>query len=664
MLRRSTRAIFGFSLRRATKYPQSRSVCPFSTNFNLSGPALPPKLATIEKFQFPKKTHTVAQVSEEPDKYISKKTQITLHGWIDHKPTKLSKELLFVNFRDCQTACIAQLMASDAETVAKLRKLKPEDAIAVTGTVVPRHGQPGLWDLSVDAVYLLNSAGLVGLQYESLKTTSPFDFPPEMRYLQLRQKQFQNILRKRSQAALEARNTLVSEGFVEVETPLLFKSTPEGAREFLVPTRRKNSFYALPQSPQQYKQLLMASGVPKYFQIAKCFRDEDLRADRQPEFAQIDLEMAFASPSDVQEVVEKLVSRIWQKVGEKRIYVPKGSTELELYDPETHGGFPKMKYAEALSRYGIDKPDLRSTLEFIDVSEYVENVANKQFGVIEVCVLRGVDKEGLDQIKNPENYKARMPAVQDLDQDLGQFLQSVPFATFKNVDGLKSKLKLQQGRDVIAISDRASFPYENPTPLGRLRQVAIEAFPNNWRRTYNGEVPKHVFVAHWMEEFPLFSPLEVDTEAKYPVYDFSKFVATHHPFTMLKMEDYDLLANEETFLRVRGDHYDLVMNGVEVGGGSRRIHDPALQNYIFHNILKIKQPEKLFGHLLKAFESGCPPHAGLAIGFDRMIAMLLGHQSIRNVIAFPKNQSGSDVVVGSPSKVEATRLRDYHVQVR
>lgn len=658
---------------------------------------LPEKQVTIEKFNFPKKTHTIEDISLKFSALESTKSPVTLHGWIDTKLKKFNKKLLFGKLRDSGSK-VVQFVVNDEALVKKTKELRVEDAVSITGTVGKKPAksaqqqkeaeeQQPQWDLTVTAIQNLNRASVVGSQLEPQKKINPYEFPAEYRYLQLRQPEFQNILRKRSIAANTIRHELIQDGFIEVETPLLFKSTPEGAREFLVPTRRKDQFYALPQSPQQYKQLLMASGVPKYFQIAKCFRDEDLRADRQPEFTQVDLEMAFATAEDVQQVIEKLILATWKTVRNLPIFVPVDDNLMIPFEESGLKSFPKLDYIDALRNYGIDKPDLRSTLKFTDISDYVTSAENKEFPVVEVCILRDAFTNKTDlngpftKLIDEIQYKARIPKIVAIEtvQDVADWFTKVEkegIAKFntEKLSVLQEQLALRPG-DIIACSTRAQFPYENPTPLGRFRQVAIETYPKKWRRKItsansqaivNAQTTKNenVFIASWVVNFPLFSPEEPSENSKYPEYDKTKFVSTHHPFTMLKVEDYDYLANEKDFLKIKGDHYDLVVNGVELGGGSRRIHDTDLQKYIFQKVLKIENPERLFGHLLKAFELGCPPHAGLAIGFDRMVAMLLGYSSIKNVIAFPKNQSGADMVVNSPSSVTDERLADYKIKVR
>lgn len=584
---------------------------------------------------------------------------------------------MFAELRDFQGDCL-QLVARNEETSNFLRSAQIEDSVCLTGTVVPSRPKKGeslqnKWDLLLSKCQLLNRSNVVASQLDSLKS-SPQQYPPEYRYLQLRLPFYQKSLKQRAAIASIARETLQDSSFTEVETPLLFKSTPEGAREFLVPTRAKSKFYALPQSPQQYKQLLMASGMKNYYQIAKCFRDEDLRADRQPEFTQIDMEMAFASGSDVRRVTEKVVKRIWKGVRKLPLYKPQGDNalvEMTLDEP-----LPKLTYEEALSKYGIDKPDLRNTLQIINLTPYVRRtLQNDNFPVFEVCILRNALNSGKFQssLNEAKNYVSRTPMVVPIKDDSyvtawRDFFKDMVEFEPTQWESLQKVLDLKPG-DVIAGSTRATFPYENPTPMGRFRQLAAAAYPEKWNRaTYNssGEVimpdPKDVFVASWVVDFPLFSPLEVGTDPlKFPIYDTQKYVSTHHPFTMAHLDDYHLLEGQP--LRVRGEHYDLVVNGVELGGGSRRIHDSELQNYIFKEILKIKEPEVLFGHLLKAFNTGCPPHAGIALGFDRLCAMLINSASIRDVIAFPKNQSGVDPVVESPTSVNNDTLENYYIEV-
>lgn len=549
-----------------------------------------------------------------------------------------------------------------------IRSLKQESAIAVKGNVEKQTRPDGTkgFDLVVQEVQVLNESGVIGSQ---LTTGETKDWPPQYRYLQLRSTEFQQILQRRAKIMKISRETLDNLNFTEVETPLLFKSTPEGAREFLVPTRKKGFMYALPQSPQQYKQLLMASGVHRYYQIARCFRDEDLRADRQPEFTQLDMEMSFANGDDVQQVIEKLVQRIWGEVLDQKFYtLHHDNTLIQVQENES---FTKLLYEEAIEKFGIDKPDLRSSLEIFNASEYATSTENAEFPLFELLVLKNglSDPELLKAVSNTNEYNSRIPIVTSIETEteLSKWHEKFePGVLFSNLAGLNQKLDLQVG-DIVVGSNRRAKNYENPTPLGRARQISISKTLSKGlyvRKVHNSQmvILDTDFVGTWVTEFPLFNPVELELEdSRYPVYAKDQYVSTHHPFTMAHLDDYENLHLDP--LAVRGQHYDFVVNGVELGGGSTRVHDVELQSYIFNHILQIPNPEVLFGHLLTAFSTGCPPHAGLAIGFDRMTAMLSRTDSIRDVIAFPKTITGADPMIGSPSKSTSNQLKDYHVKV-
>lgn len=627
----------------------------------------------MQKFAFKHFTHTIGDIQGSIPTFLNRK--VVLNGWIDGNPRKISSKLVFAAFRDFN-GDFTQLTAKGSEITKILRGLKPEDVLSVSGTVNSKRQRRGSnnngakeWELVVDNIEILNKSSEIATQLDSLKKT-PSQYPPEYRYLQLRSPVYQNALKMRSKAAHIARSVFESMNFVEIETPLLFKSTPEGAKEFLVPTRRKGLFYALPQSPQQYKQMLMASGFKGYYQIAKCFRDEDLRSDRQPEFTQIDMEMSFAKSQDVQHVVQKLLKAIWKGIRGLPLYRIDPAKDGYLLEIEEAEDFPKLNYMEALTKYGIDKPDLRSTLYIQDVSQYFNGMPLKRsdFAVTEACVLKGALKlqKPSRELFIPENYSMRKPYVFKIrdEGELKSWARALPNGSNVSISDLNKKLGLEVG-DIVAISDRQAFPYESPTPLGRFRQIAMINFPNSWRRHVIGSsdpTSRDIFVASWLVNFPLFSPTEGKIIDGYPEYEFSKLESTHHPFTMVKLEDYDLLDKEP--LKAKGDHYDLVVNGVEVGGGSRRVHDAKLQQFIFSNILKIDDYPVLFGHLLRALSSGCPPHAGLAIGFDRICSMLFGSSTIRDVVAFPKTQTGTDPVVESPSNIPDKTLALYGISVR
>lgn len=650
--------------------------------------SLPSKTPTLNKFTFPVASHTITQISSNLSVYLETSQSVTLNGQLNRKPRIMAKNS-FAELRDTNGDTVQLLLSPDVtrpEFFEVLQLSIPEESISVSGRVQIKESKSGdtQWELVVDNYQVLNQSNLDAARLDKLKHSSPQDLPPQFRYLQLRTPYYHKNLRTRSKIANLIRNIFINNHeFMEVETPLLFKSTPEGAREFLVPTRKPNSFYALPQSPQQYKQLLMSSGVSRYFQIAKCFRDEDLRADRQPEFTQVDLEMSYISHSDqVAIVVEDLIYNVWNQIAGLPIYFLNEKGFLQKIDgfSNSNVNFAKLTYRDALIKYGIDKPDLRSNLSFIDLSDYFIT-KNQDFPVMEACVLKNAF-DANEKFKLPKslvesnNYSRRKPyilAIKNEDDAQNWFKKFVE----KNVisqtssfdeEALKKLLGLQPG-DVLAFSDRAELPYENPTPLGKFRTLAMSAFPGKWQRPITnttGELtdnydPNQVFVASWVVEFPLFAPVEIgESSANYPTYDYNNFESNHHPFTMVNPQDYEYLETDP--LKARGEHYDLVINGVEVGGGSRRIHDPELQKYIFKEILEINNFNELFGHLLHALSMGCPPHAGLALGFDRLCAMVVGSANIRDVIAFPKNQSGVDPIVESPTAVPEKTLKDYFIK--
>ncbi|KAK7544328.1 tRNA synthetases class II-domain-containing protein [Phyllosticta citribraziliensis] len=513
----------------------------------------------------------------------------------------------------------------------------------------PHHQTIGNVDIVLKDYTLLNS----------FPRDTQFDpttvFYPHQRHLQLRaSSELREALVFRAKASAICRNELTKQDFIEVETPLLFKSTPEGAREFLVPTRTKGLAYALPQSPQQYKQTLMASGFAKYFQIAKCFRDEDLRADRQPEFTQLDLEMSFASADDVMDCIERLIGRLWTQLGVATLAVK----------------FPRMTYNDAMAKYGSDKPDVRLGMEISRVdhllpADLISKIGPIAFPAVDVFKLRldtspskasrfvsdfMKSPEGLAFIDNPDGQ----PGVAVFDSS--KPMQGLQVFGFEAAQRLEEDLGLEEG-DVVIIQARKNEPFTGgSTAVGRLRLALHKA------AVEKELLPKpEGFEFLWITDFPLFSPIN-DTDPGQG--GAAGLAATHHPFTAPKtVEDIHLLIKDPK--SARADHYDLVVNGVELGGGSRRIHVAEVQEWVMREVLKMSD-ERIedFRHLLEVLRAGCPPHAGIALGFDRLIAVMLGKDSVRDVIAFPKSGKGEDMLVKSPNKVTKEQLETYHLQLK
>ncbi|KAI9766593.1 MAG: aspartyl-tRNA synthetase 2, mitochondrial [Geoglossum simile] len=588
---------------------------------------------------------------------------VAIYGYLGER-TDLSKNFLFAPVISKELDHRIQIVSSAKQTSGaenpahqRLKSIGAGSPVVVCGILKGRTPAKGDFAAAGSVEIILEEIHCLNQFPKDIIVTADTRFPPEERHLQLRtDRKLLDALRFRAKVASICRDELATNhGFLEVETPLLFKSTPEGAREFLVPTRRKGLMYALPQSPQQYKQILMAGGVPRYYQIARCFRDEDLRADRQPEFTQLDLEMSFARADDVMKCVEVLIKRLWETL-----------LQVEPLPQE----FRRMSYQKAMSMYGSDKPDIRLGMEIFDVSyllpvDLVSKVTSDLDSICEVLkihisddptetrkfVNRFMDSaESATFQKNPEGA----PGVFVVDsREPLQGLQSFGFEAAENIEDI---LGLEDG-DLVVLQARKRSPHTGgSTLLGKLRlALHNQAITEGYLKRPEG------FEFLWVVDFPLFSPTNSSDPGQGGAAGIS---STHHPFTSPKAAaDIDLLLTDP--LAVRGDHYDLVVNGIELGGGSRRIHDSRLQEFVLRDVLQMS-PSRLkeFSHLLEILRAGCPPHAGIALGFDRLIAVMLGRDSVRDVIAFPKSGKGEDLLVKSPSFVSKEALETYHLQLR
>ena len=566
--------------------------------------------------------------------------EVKLSGWV--QSSRDFGGMTFIDLRDRYG--ITQLvfnMDDNASLCQQARKLGREYVIAVTGLVRERSNKnpkraTGDIEIEVKKLDVLNPSKTPPFTIEE-DTDGGDDLRMKYRYLDLRRKPVQQNLIFRSHLAIETRKYLAAEGFIEVETPNLIKSTPEGARDFVVPSRMNpGQFYALPQSPQTFKQLLMVAGMDKYFQIVKCFRDEDLRADRQPEFTQIDCEMSFVTRQEVLATFEGLTKHLFKTV-----------CDVELPD------FPRMDYDEAMRRFGSDKPDLRFGMEFCELNDVAKG---KGFGVFDNAELvAGICATGQAGSYSNKDLKKLTEWVQR--PQIGAkglvWIKVNPDGTFKsnvgkffNDDDLKAwaqKMNAQPGDLLLVLSGEAE---KTRKQLGELRL--------EMGRRMNLMQPGD-FKPLWVVNFPL---LEWDEES-------GRFHAMHHPFTSPLPEDEEkmLSGNHSAMKQLRANAYDLVINGAEIGGGSIRIHDRALQEKNFHLLgFTPEEAEAQFGFLLGAFEYGAPPHGGIAFGFDRLCAVMRGQTSIRDFIAFPKNNMGRDVMIDAPSPIDEKQLEELHLK--
>lgn len=570
------------------------------------------------------RTHTCGELRIE-----NKGEKVTLAGWVQR--VRNMGGLTFIDLRDRYG--ITQLafnMDTNAELCENARKLGREYVIQATGVVTERESKnkqiaTGEVELIVSEIKVLNASETPPFTIED-ESDGGDELRLKYRYLDLRRNPLQRNLMLRHSVGMEVRKYLDSKGFIDVETPFLIKSTPEGARDFIVPSRmNKGEFYALPQSPQVFKQLLMVSGYDRYFQIVKCFRDEDLRADRQPEFTQIDCEMAFVQQEDVLATFEGMTKHIFKEI--------KG---VSLSD------FPKMTYADAMENYGSDKPDTRFEMLLKDITKLVQIGTFRIFDSAEyigaICVKGTADysRKQLDEltdfVKRPQVGAMGMVYVK-YNAD-GSFKSSVDkFYDAEQLQKWADFCGAEKGDLLLVLSGEKAKT-----------QVQLSALRLEMGKRL-GLMDKNNFKPLWVVDFPLF---EWDEET-------ARFYAMHHPFTSPKEEDFELLETNPG--KVRANAYDLVINGVEIGGGSVRIYNQDLQRKIFSLLgFTNEEAENQFGFLMNAFRYGAPPHAGVAYGFDRLVSMFAGKDSIRDVIAFPKNNMGRDVMMDSPSTVAKEQL--------
>jgi aspartyl-tRNA synthetase len=555
--------------------------------------------------------------------------EVTLLGWV-HRHRDLGN-LVFVDLRDREGLIQLVFPSGDKELLKEAKKIRAENVLAVKGVVRRRAAQARNPELPT---------GEVEVEAKALRLLSTAEVPPfviadapqaseelrfKYRYLDMRRPSLQRNIRLRHQTALRVRNFLSENGFLEIETPFLTKSTPEGARDYLVPSRMyKGRFYALPQSPQLFKQILMIAGFDRYFQIVRCFRDEDLRADRQPEFTQIDIEMSFVSEEDIFGINEGLMAAAFALVG-----------------AEVERPFTRLTYQDSMEKYGTDKPDLRLGMEIQDLTELGPSLDSEiiRNALSSGGVLKGLKVEGEGSLP-----RSRLDKINQKAQELGA--EGVIWIRIK--DGFKSSLKMgeegmsriwknfeaSRGDLILLVADKREITLR---VLGEIRNDFL---------TQKVEVER-VFKFVWVTDFPLFERSEEE----------ARLVSMHHPFTSPHEEDLELLEKEP--LRVRARAYDLVLNGVEIGGGSIRISDLKLQRRVFQVLgLNERDVKDKFGFFLEALRYGVPPHGGIAFGFDRIVMILAGEESIREVIPFPKTTSALCLLTGSPAEVDERQLQE------
>lgn len=588
-----------------------------------------------------KRTHHCGELSKA---HIGQ--SVSLIGWVDS--IRDHGGILFVDLRDREGLTQVVFDPSNTELSKRMEGVREESVIEIEGSVNERLGgtanpnlPTGEIEISASRVVVHNIAEVLPFPLEEQKAARVGEeLRMQYRFLDLRRPSMLGNLRMRHTATRSVRNYLNDKGFIDVELPTLFKTTPEGAREFLVPSRlTPGSCYALTQSPQQYKQMLMVAGIERYYSVARCYRDEDLRADRQPEFTQIDLEMSFIDREDVYELIEGLFQKLWK----------------DALGVKLPAQFPRMSYHEAMNRFGTDRPDTRYDLELKDFSETFKASDFKVFagtvasgGVVKAFNAKGLSDLTTGELKAFEETAKSMGAkgLAFIRAQNGEWKSPIlKFLSDAEKAALKQELNIEDGDMVFfAAGDWA----QSCKILGRIRIDSANLLHARGRL----ELPKDQYNFLWVVEFPL---LEYDEEI-------GRFTSAHHPFTAPIPEDAHLL--DEDPKKVRGQHYDLVLNGSELGGGSIRIHNPQIQDKVFKKILDLPDEvvQDRFGYMINAFKYGAPPHGGMAFGLDRICAMLSGAATIREVIAFPKNQKGQDLMCGAPSPASSEQFAEVFVK--